>query len=104
MIRTNEYERIREQTLKELDAMLESGGDGLAVWHLMYIQDKPERKYYPLIEASLRRKKNRPSNSGSLLSGFLETERICAAFATVGRKGRRGKKCDAGDPYVSIRS
>ncbi|WP_426503699.1 hypothetical protein [Leptospira interrogans] len=57
MIRTNEYERIREQTLKELDAMLESGGDGLAVWHLMYIQDKPERKYYPLIEASLRRKK-----------------------------------------------
>ncbi|WP_061231170.1 hypothetical protein [Leptospira weilii] len=57
MIRTNEYEKIRERTLKELDAMLESGGYGLAVWHLMYIQDEPERKYYPLIEASLRRKK-----------------------------------------------
>ncbi|AXR62060.1 hypothetical protein [Leptospira mayottensis] len=57
MIRTNEYEKIREQTLKELDAMLESGGKGLAVWHLMYIQDKPEQKYYPLIEASLRGKK-----------------------------------------------
>ncbi|EMN15158.1 hypothetical protein [Leptospira borgpetersenii] len=48
MIRTNEYEKIRKQTLKELDAMLESGGEGLAVWHLMYIQDKPEPKYYPL--------------------------------------------------------
>lgn len=86
MIRTNEYEKIRKQALKELDAMLESGGEGLAVWHLMYIQDKPEPKYYPLIEASLRGKKNRPSNSGSLLSGFLETERICAVCAIVGRK------------------
>ncbi|WP_004472450.1 hypothetical protein [Leptospira santarosai] len=56
MIRTNEYERMRERALEELDAMLESGGAGLAVWHLMYIQDKPERKYYPLIEASLRSK------------------------------------------------
>ncbi|EKR64597.1 hypothetical protein LEP1GSC036_3217 [Leptospira weilii str. 2006001853] len=27
------------------------------MWHLMYIQDEPEPKYYPLIEASLRRKK-----------------------------------------------
>ncbi|WP_078127726.1 hypothetical protein [Leptospira alexanderi] len=57
MIRTNAYERIREETLKELDSMLESGGEGLSVWHLMYIQDEPERKYYPLIEASLRGKK-----------------------------------------------
>ncbi|WP_061249988.1 hypothetical protein [Leptospira alstonii] len=68
MIRTNEYERMRERTLKELDAMLESGGEGLSVWHLMYIQDEPEPKYYPLIEASLRRKEIDQAIAGAYLA------------------------------------
>ncbi|EMF90084.1 hypothetical protein LEP1GSC005_1072 [Leptospira santarosai str. ST188] len=56
MIRTNEYERIRERMLEELDAMLESGGAGLAVWHLMYIQDKPEKHTYENSTVSLFKK------------------------------------------------
>ncbi|MDI7198425.1 hypothetical protein QMM61_17290 [Leptospira santarosai] len=42
--------------MEELDAMLESGGAGLAVWHLMYIQDKPEKHTYENSTVSLFKK------------------------------------------------
>ncbi|MDI7166826.1 hypothetical protein [Leptospira santarosai] len=56
MIRTKGNEEIPKAIRKQLDTLLKTGGEGIDVGYLMYIQDKPERKYYPLIEASLRSK------------------------------------------------
>ncbi|MBW9232908.1 hypothetical protein [Leptospira santarosai] len=56
MIRTKGNEEIPKAIRKQLDTLLKTGGEGIDVGYLMYIQDKPERKYYPLVEASLRSK------------------------------------------------
>ncbi|EKO77027.1 hypothetical protein LEP1GSC068_0853 [Leptospira sp. Fiocruz LV3954] len=52
--------------MEELDAMLESGGAGLAVWHLMYIQDKPEKHTYENNAVSLFK------NSNELMFSYFE--------------------------------
>ncbi|MGQ2872207.1 hypothetical protein, partial [Leptospira santarosai] len=56
MIRTKGNEEIPKAIRKQLDTLLKTGGEGIDVGYLEYIQDKPERKYYPLVEASLRSK------------------------------------------------
>ncbi|EQA79978.1 hypothetical protein [Leptospira alstonii] len=57
MIRSKENEEIPKAIKKQLDALLEAGVEGINVGYLEYIQDKPEPKYYPLVETGLRSKK-----------------------------------------------
>lgn len=57
MIRSKENEEIQKEIKKQLDALLEAGGEGIDVGCLKFIQDKPEPKYYPLVERGLRSKK-----------------------------------------------
>ncbi|EMN44372.1 hypothetical protein [Leptospira weilii] len=57
MIRSKENEEIQKEIKKQLDALLEAGGEGIDVGCLKFIQDKPEPKYYHLVERGLRSKK-----------------------------------------------
>ncbi|EMY79201.1 hypothetical protein LEP1GSC060_3599 [Leptospira weilii serovar Ranarum str. ICFT] len=57
MIRSKGQDEIPEAIREQLDVLLESGGEGLDIGYLKYIQDKPEPKYFPLVETGLRSKK-----------------------------------------------
>ncbi|MBW9231874.1 hypothetical protein [Leptospira santarosai] len=56
MIRTKGNEEIPKAIRKQLDTLLKTGGEGIDVGYLMYIQDKPEKHTYENSTVSLFKK------------------------------------------------